>query len=103
MNGVSLRRINTNHNLNETTDGRKITLDTYGVKIDTSDTTKGPDRSGSGTLPQLFFNETRSGGGILGRSTYNVQFEMCIPNFTYITPTGTKLMDRLELVVLLFW
>ena len=35
--------------------------------------------------------ETRSGGGRNGRSTYNVQFEMCIPNFTYITPTGTSI------------
>ena len=43
------------------------------------------------TLPQLFFTETRSGGGRNGRSTYNVQFEMCIPNFTYITPTGTAI------------
>ncbi len=89
MNGVSLRRINKNHNLNETTDNRPITLDTYGIKIDTSDTTYGTNRSGSGTLPKLFFTETKNGGGRNGRSTYNVQFEMCIPNFTYITPTGT--------------
>ena len=91
LNGVSLRRINKNHNLNETTDGRKITLDTYGVKIDMSDTTRGTDRTGTGSLSQLFFNETKSGGGRNGRSTYNVQFEMCIPNFTYITPTGTAI------------
>ena len=98
MNGVSLRRINKNHNLNETTDGRSITLDTYGVKIDMSDTLTGTDRTGTGTLPQLFFNETRSGGGRNGKSTYNVQFEMCIPNFTYITPTGTAVEGSMRTV-----
>ena len=91
MNGVSLRRINKNHNLNATTDNRDIGLDTYGIKIDMSDTSRGTNRTGTSTLPQLFFNQTKSGGGRNGRSTYNVQFEMCIPNFTYVTPTGTTI------------
>ena len=91
LGSVSLRRINKNHNLNATTDNRDIGLDTYGIKIDMSDTSRGTNRTGTSTLPQLFFNQTKSGGGRNGRSTYNVQFEMCIPNFTYVTPTGTTI------------
>ena len=90
LNGVSLRRINRTHNLNETTNGERITLDTYDLKIDMSDTDVGTDRSGVG-LNKLFFNETIEGGGPNGKATYNVPFEMIIPQINTMEPTGTNI------------
>jgi hypothetical protein len=90
LNGVSLRRINRTHNLNETTNNERITLDTYPVKIDMSDVNVGVDRSGSG-LKKLFFNETIEGGGPRGKATYNVPFEMIIPQINTMEPTGTNI------------
>ena len=90
LNGVSLRRINRTHNLNETTNNERITLDTYPVKIDMSDVNVGVDRSGSG-LKKLFFSETIEGGGPRGKATYNVPFEMIIPQINTMEPTGTNI------------
>ena len=90
MNGVSLRRINTTHNLNEVTVPNPITLDTYYVKIDMSDT-KGTNRTGTGSLPKLFFTSSITGGGHRGKSTYNVPFELIVPNFNTIEPSGTSI------------
>ena len=59
MDGVSLRRINTNHNLNEVTVSNPITLDSYYVKIDMA--SNGENRTGAaGSLPSLHFNSTKS-------------------------------------------
>lgn len=91
INGISLRRINRTHNLNEVTVSPSKTLDSYYVNVDVTDTDYGTNRSGAGTLPQLFFYNTKSGGGIEGRSTYNLQYEMIIPKFGYITPTGSSI------------
>jgi hypothetical protein len=90
LNGVSLRRINKIHNLNENTNNERITLDTYPIKIDMSDTDIGVDRSGTG-LKKLFFNETIEGGGPTGKATYNVPFEMIIPQINTMEPTGTNI------------
>ena len=95
LNGVSLRRINRTHNLNAATNGSRITLDTYPVKIDMSDTNVGIDRSGVG-LKKLFFNETTQGGGPRGRATYNVPFEMIIPKVNTMEPTGTNIAPSIR-------
>ena len=98
MNGVSLRRINRTHNFNTVTESNPITLDSYKLKIDVSDTDYGTNRSGLGDLPELFFNKTKSGGGVNGRSTYNQQFEMAKSNFNYITPTGTSIQSTMRTI-----
>ena len=90
MNGVSLRRINANHSLGSSSSDDAITLDSYKISIDMSDTDRGTNRSSTGTLKPLFFTSSKSGGGRNGRSTYNQQFELIIPNFSYITPEGTS-------------
>ena len=90
LNGVSLRRINKTHNLNESTNNERITLDTYDLKLDMSDTDIGTNRSGSG-LKKLFFSETVDGGGPNGRATYNIPFEMIIPQINTMEPTGTNI------------
>ncbi len=97
MDGVSLRRINTNHNLNEVTVSNPITLDSYYVKIDM--TSNGENRTGAaGSLPSLKFNSTKSSGGVDGEATYNVPFEEVIPSFNAITPTQTNITSAIRTV-----
>ena len=90
LNGVSLRRINKTHNLNNTTNGKPITLDTFDLKIDMSDEVYGINRSGTG-LPELHFSENVGAGGVNGKASYNIPFEMIIPNFNTMEPTGTNI------------
>jgi hypothetical protein len=90
LNGVSLRRINRTHNLNGSTNNNRITLDTYPIKIDMSDVNVGVNRSGTG-LKKLFFGETIEGGGPKGKATYNVPYEMIIPQINTMEPTGTNI------------
>jgi len=91
LNGVSLRRINATHNLNEATIDDPITLDTYHIKIDMSDTTQGLNRTSGTSFPPLKFNSGISCGGVEAKSTYNVPFELVVPKFNTTTPTGTSL------------
>tara|TARA_R100001594_G_scaffold5882_2_gene17438 strand:+ start:436 stop:8124 length:7689 start_codon:yes stop_codon:yes gene_type:complete len=95
LDGVSLRRINTNHNLNEVTVSDPITLDTYYVKINMAE--NGENRTGAaGSLPALFFNETKSLGGVDATSTYNIQFEEAIPTINSIAPSDTNITSSLR-------
>ena len=89
FNGVSLRRINKTHELNRVTISNPITLDSYHVKMDMSQ--NGTDRTSTSSFPELHFNEKFEGGGVNGKSTYNLQFEKIRPNINTITPTGTSI------------
>ena len=73
LNGVSLRRINRQHSLDDTTTNEVITLDTYPLKVDMADTDYGSDRTGTG-LKKLFFTEDKDGGGPNGRSHLQCSF-----------------------------
>ena len=97
MNGVSLRRINKQHALNDSTSTDIITLDTYPLKVDMADTDIGVDRTGS-THKKLFFTETKDGGGPNGRATYNIPFEMIIPQINTMEPTGTRISPSVRTV-----
>ena len=94
MNGVSLRRINRTHNLNDVVEDDPVTLDSYKVFIEMDQ--NGTDRTGSGSLPALQWTKTKSGGGSKGRSTYNVQYEMMIPNVNIMQPNGTNIESTLR-------
>mgnify|MGYP003113096175 CR=1 FL=1 len=96
LNGISLRRINTNHNLADATVTDPIGLDYYTIKIDTSK--NGVDRSASASLPQLHFNETKSTGGTGILPTENVPFEIVTPIVENITPVGTNLTAKIRTV-----
>ena len=97
VDGVSLRRVNTNHNLNEVGVSDPITLDSYYVKIDMS--TNGENRTGAaGSLPTLHFNSTKSVGGINATATYNIPFEEVIPTFNAITPASTNITGSIRTV-----
>jgi hypothetical protein len=87
--GVSLRRINKNHNLSDATVSNPIGLDFYTIKIDNG--------TASG-LPKLHFTETKSTGlnGII--PTENIPFEIVKPIIENITPTGTNLTAQIRTV-----
>ena len=97
LNGVSLRRINRQHSLDDTTTNEVITLDTYPLKVDMADTDYGTDRTGTG-LKKLFFTENKEAGGPNGRATYNVPFEMIIPQINTMEPTGTNIAPSVRTV-----
>ena len=73
INGISLRRINKTHDLQDATPQRSITLDSYYIKVNPS--LDGTDRSTGIGFPKLFINESKSAGGEEIHATQNIQFE----------------------------
>ena len=88
FNGVSLRRINKTHNMNEVTASNPYDTDFYKIKINMA--LNGTNRTTS-TIGQRFFEKDTIGGGPNARGTYNIPFSQVIPNFNTITPTGTSI------------
>jgi len=89
LDGVSLRRINTTHNLANVTVSNPISLDSYYVKVGMS--TNGTDRSTGSTLGSLYFNRLTTGGGIAAKGTYNLPYTTIIPKVTTIEPNGSAI------------
>ena len=86
LNGVSLRRINTTHDVSSIGNG----LDQYHVKIDR--TQMGVDRSSDNTTtgaPELSFNDESDLGGSMIKATENIQFGAVVPNYYIATPGST--------------
>ena len=75
--GVSLRRINKQHNLNNVTIDNPIGLDYYHIKLDMSQ--NGVDRSVGTTYPKLYLKGSKSTGGSNIFATQNIQFEVINP------------------------
>lgn len=80
LNGVSLRRINTNHFVSDISKS----LDLYYVEIDRSK--NGVDRSTDGTFPQLSFASEGPLGGEGVKATENILFGSVTPTYGFITP-----------------
>ena len=95
--GVSLRRINKQHDMNSpaVTVPNNKDLDFYHIKVDMN--TDGEDRSG-GTKPDRFFSSTKRGGGTDVTATQNIQFETITPNVTTMTPPGTSVGGRVRTI-----
>jgi len=89
LNGVSLRRINTTHNLADVTVSDAINLDSYNINVQMD--ANGTDRSGGGAFGALYFNDTENNNGTKAKGTYNIPYTMIIPRITTMTPTGTKI------------
>lgn len=97
LNGISLRRINTTHTLQDATVADPIDFDFYTIKIDTSSAGKTDplpygqvDRS-NGVLPKLYANETKSMGGSIVNCTQNIQYEIANPNIQTMVINGTSI------------
>ena len=93
---VSLRRINTNHNLADSTVVDPRGLDHYTIKVDMS--TNGVDRSVGTSFPQLHFDISKSVGGSDILSSENIPFEIVTPIIQNITPSSTVLNAQLRTV-----
>jgi len=96
LGGVSLRRINTTHDLTEVTIRNPITLDTYHVKVDMS--TNGTDRSSGSPLGALYFNESTSAGGNGSKGSYNLPFSLIVPKYTTIEPKGCNVISQVRTI-----
>jgi len=96
LNGVSLRRINANHNIADATVTNPKGLDYFNVKVDMS--TNGVNRSVGTNLPKLHFNQTKSAGGSNILSTENIPFEVVTPIVQNITPQGTNVTAQIRTV-----
>ena len=96
LNGISLRRINKDHNLANSTVSDSIGLDHYNIKIDTS--ANGVDRSVGTSFPILHFNDSKSTGGNKILSTENIPFEIITPIIQNITPSGTNIGAQVRTV-----
>jgi hypothetical protein len=83
LNGVSLRRINAEHDI----DDFGLGVDEYYIKIDRS--TNGTNRSSDGTLtsyPQLSFFSELSCGGSNVYATENIQYDSLMPYYNILSP-----------------
>jgi len=96
FNGISLRRINKVHNFTEVDNTtHPINLNSYFIKIDTSDTDF--DGVGIGSdRPDLYFKETKQSGSTGTVLTNNIQFESITPNVSYIIPGKTNMSCRIR-------
>ena len=98
LNGVSLLRINKTHDLSDANIADQIGLDYYYLKADMSSGTNTTDRTGSGSLPKLFFNESKKTGGSNVSATYNVPFELITPSIQTISPKFTTISSSVRTI-----
>jgi hypothetical protein len=96
LNGVSLRRINKTHNLNDVTITEPITFDSYNIKLDMS--SDGVDRTDGTNFPILYANQTKSTGGYNTRATQNMPFEIITPLIQNLTVQGTSLSAEVRTI-----
>jgi hypothetical protein len=96
LGGVSLRRINTTHTLQDADDDKENTLDSYYIKIDPS--SNGVNRSTGISLPKLYLNSTKSTGGSIIEATQNIQYEIAQPLVQTFTPPQTTITASLRTI-----
>jgi hypothetical protein len=96
LNGISLKRINKTHNLDNVTLSDSINFDSYNIKIDTS--SDGIDRSTGTSYPKLYTNETKSTGGYNIRATQNIPYEIITPLVQNVTVKGTNITASIRSV-----
>jgi hypothetical protein len=95
-NGISLRRINKNHNLSTSNVTESIGLDHYYIKLDMS--LNGVDRTTGIGFPKLYINETKSSGGSQITASQNIPFEVLRPIVQTLTFPNTELSASIRTV-----
>ena len=106
--GVSLRRINRIHSLQDADISRPRGLDYYYIKLDMSSLDKGSiaenganglvDRSSGINYPKLYINETKSSGGVNILATQNIQFEVVKPVLQNVKLSNTSMTARIRTI-----
>lgn len=93
-NGISLRRINTTHNLSDVTTSDPIGLDYYNIKLSVGPS-NGKDRT---VVSPLYIKETKSSGGMRVTATKNIQYGIIIPNIQTFSPPRTEISSAIRTV-----
>jgi len=96
LGGVSLRRINKTHNLEDVTVSDAITFDSYNIKLDMG--SSGVGRSDGLSYPKLYMNQTKSTGGYSTKATQNIPFELITPVVQNLTVQGTSISAEIRTV-----
>jgi len=95
--GVSLLRINKEHQFADVTVADAIGLDHYNIKVNMS--TDGTDRSStSPTLGSRYFVTSKTGGGTKVKGTYNLPYSIVIPKLRTVSPNGTSISSQMRTV-----
>ena len=94
LGGVSLRRINKRHDLQDATVSDPIGLDFYNIKIDMS--SNGVDRTVGTSTPKLYLNSSKSTGGSNIKATQNIQFEVAKPIIQSVVHPETQLRGEIR-------
>jgi len=89
LGGVSLRRINKTHNLENVTVANPITFDSYNVKLDMG--SSGVGRTTGTSFPKLYMGQTKFAGGNSIKATQNIPFEIITPVVQNLTVQGTSI------------
>lgn len=105
LNGISLRRINTTHTLQDSTVPESIGFDYYNIRLDMSQDGKTDplpngqvDRSVGTVFPKLYANDSKSLGGSIVNATQNIPFEILKPNVQTMIPQGTHIESNVRTV-----
>jgi len=97
LGGVSLRRINKTHNLeNVSVAGTTITFDSYNIKLDMG--SSGVGRSTGESFPILYMGQTGSAGGSNIHATQNIPFEILTPYIQNVAVRGTAIDAQVRTV-----
>lgn len=98
LKGVSLRRINKVHKLSEVDniESHPIDIDSYYVKIETSNVDFDGKQIGKNRFGNLFFNESLLTGDYGTHLSHNVQYSNITPTIKYIIPTSTNIKGRVR-------
>jgi hypothetical protein len=96
LNGVSLRRINKTHDLQDSLVQRPIGLDYYYIKLDTS--SNGTDRNSGNGFEKLYINESKSSGGNSVKASQNIQYEIARPIVQTLVLSETNIRSSIKTV-----
>jgi hypothetical protein len=93
-NGISLRRINTNHYLQDSLVSRGIGLDYYYIRINTA--ANGVNRNTGSGFAKLYQTISKSSGGDRIHATQNIQYEAVRPIVQALNLPGTQTTATLK-------
>tara|TARA_B100000287_G_scaffold400384_1_gene419553 strand:- start:3815 stop:11296 length:7482 start_codon:yes stop_codon:yes gene_type:complete len=96
LDGVSLRRINKTHNLDDVTIADPITFDSYNIKLDMG--SSGLGRSTGESFPILYTSKTKTAGGSEVTATQNIPFELIRPAIQNMTVPGTNISAQMRTI-----
>ena len=97
LGGVSLRRINTSHNLSNVTIPNPSDFDSYNIKLDTSGLF-GRNRSTGADLPALYINQSKTAGGRNVTASQNIPYEIITPMIQNMTVRGTSVSGQIRTI-----